>query len=186
MIRRPPRSTLFPYTTLFRSHSVVTDKRDKNQLLITDYRKAALRTVDVKSQSVGTFVKSNSLYNITGLTQEEKSGDLYVTAEHAVYRIAYTQRNVSLISGSRSTNGYRDSTLLDSLFRSLSELIFIKPNTLLIADYYNHKLRLLDMKSDKVTTLSVKSSLFSPRSLLLTNHSLYVGQPRGIIKYKCE
>src|SRR2546427_7952788 len=26
MIRRPPRSTLFPYTTLFRSHSDETDK----------------------------------------------------------------------------------------------------------------------------------------------------------------
>src|SRR3712207_8179323 len=25
MIRRPPRSTLFPYTTLFRSHDVVDD-----------------------------------------------------------------------------------------------------------------------------------------------------------------
>src|SRR3989441_10837698 len=24
MIRRPPRSTLFPYTTLFRSHTIVT------------------------------------------------------------------------------------------------------------------------------------------------------------------
>src|SRR2546421_7969024 len=27
MIRRPPRSTLFPYTTLFRSHSTATMKR---------------------------------------------------------------------------------------------------------------------------------------------------------------
>src|SRR5258708_11660328 len=27
MIRRPPRSTLFPYTTLFRSHYAKTDRR---------------------------------------------------------------------------------------------------------------------------------------------------------------
>src|SRR2546430_12116443 len=27
MIRRPPRSTLFPYTTLFRSHSISTSDR---------------------------------------------------------------------------------------------------------------------------------------------------------------
>src|SRR2546430_11841028 len=27
MIRRPPRSTLFPYTTLFRSHEAVADVR---------------------------------------------------------------------------------------------------------------------------------------------------------------
>src|SRR2546426_8379144 len=29
MIRRPPRSTLFPYTTLFRSESLVTGRRPK-------------------------------------------------------------------------------------------------------------------------------------------------------------
>src|SRR3712207_7423083 len=28
MIRRPPRSTLFPYTTLFRSHELAADRRD--------------------------------------------------------------------------------------------------------------------------------------------------------------
>src|SRR5256885_2967899 len=28
MIRRPPRSTLFPYTTLFRSHALPSDWRD--------------------------------------------------------------------------------------------------------------------------------------------------------------
>src|SRR5438132_7425450 len=29
MLRRPPRSTLFPYTTLFRSHLVAGDMRDR-------------------------------------------------------------------------------------------------------------------------------------------------------------
>src|SRR6266581_4798489 len=29
MIRRPPRSTLFPYTTLFRSNRLVPDERDR-------------------------------------------------------------------------------------------------------------------------------------------------------------
>src|SRR2546425_7395698 len=32
MIRRPPRSTLFPYTTLFRSKNI--SKEQKNQLLV--------------------------------------------------------------------------------------------------------------------------------------------------------
>src|SRR2546425_6787177 len=30
MIRRPPRSTLFPYTTLFRSHEAKASKQSKN------------------------------------------------------------------------------------------------------------------------------------------------------------
>src|SRR5260370_19330791 len=32
MIRRPPRSTLFPYTTLFRSHPVAVDLRFRQRL----------------------------------------------------------------------------------------------------------------------------------------------------------
>src|SRR2546422_3139607 len=32
MIRRPPRSTLFPYTTLFRSHGVRHGERDERLL----------------------------------------------------------------------------------------------------------------------------------------------------------
>ena len=58
-----------------------------------------MRTVDVMSQAVGTFVKSASLTYIRPMTQDEKSGNLYVNAYHAIYRIKYTQRTVSLISG---------------------------------------------------------------------------------------
>src|SRR5256885_7584303 len=36
MIRRPPRSTLFPYTTLFRSHLV--DARHRTQRLVSSPR----------------------------------------------------------------------------------------------------------------------------------------------------
>ena len=167
--------------------SVVIDQRDKNQLLIADIGNAAVRTVDVMSRVVGTLVKSDSLERIRGITQEEKSGDLFVTTYHALYRITYIQRTVSLISGSPGSNyGYRDSTLLDSLFDNLLELIFITPKTLLIAAQNNYKLRLLDIESDKVTTLSVTNSLYRPTSLLLTNNSLYVGQWWEITQYKCE
>src|SRR5258708_21916085 len=33
MIRRPPRSTLFPYTTLFRSHNASTDNQYVRRLI---------------------------------------------------------------------------------------------------------------------------------------------------------
>ena len=78
---------------------VVIDKRDKNQLFITDYRNSAVRIVNVNSRFADTFVQSDSLRYSRGITQEEKSGDLYVTADNALYRITYTQRAVSLISG---------------------------------------------------------------------------------------
>ena len=160
--------------------SVMIDKRDKNQLLITDYYNAAVRTVNVMSQVVGTFVKSDSLLYIRGITQEEKSCDLYVTAYNALYRVTYTQRTVSLISGSTGSNP------IDSPFNYPNELIFITPETLLVADWDHSKLRLVHVNSDKVTTLNTTNSLSSPGSLLLTNNSLYVGQDKKITQYKCE
>src|SRR3989454_4404537 len=36
MIRRPPRSTLFPYTTLFRSRTVVVKRGEHGALLMSD------------------------------------------------------------------------------------------------------------------------------------------------------
>src|SRR2546427_5117872 len=46
MIRRPPRSTLFPYTTLFRSDAAIEEVRDVGVLLRlggAEHRLAALR-----------------------------------------------------------------------------------------------------------------------------------------------
>ena len=165
--------------------SAVLDKRDKNQLLIVDPDNLAVRTVNVSSRVVDTFVESDSLQYIRRITQEEKSGDLYVTAKNSVYRIIYINRTVSLISG--NDNGYyRDSTLLDSQFNFPTELIFITPKNLLVADRNNNNLRLLDMNSDKVTTLNVTNSLDRPTSLLLTNNSLYVGQRKKILQCMCD
>ena len=163
--------------------SVVIDQRDKNQLLITDSGDDAVRTVDVNSQVAGTFVWSDSLKYIRGITQEEDSGDLFVTVNNVLYRITFVQKTVSLIAGSRiGFWGHKDSTLLDSLLHMPCELILIKSNTLLIADSNSHKLRLVDMNSDQVTTLNVTNSLDFPTSLLLTNNSLYVGQRKKIFQ----
>src|SRR3712207_8811181 len=51
MIRRPPRSTLFPYTTLFRSHSVFGEQgRDPGGVL--PYLQRALRREQADSYSL--------------------------------------------------------------------------------------------------------------------------------------
>src|SRR5688572_31836655 len=41
MIRRPPRSTLFPYTTLFRSHTLLTGPASSETCSSTIVRKSA-------------------------------------------------------------------------------------------------------------------------------------------------
>jgi len=52
MIRRPPRSTLFPYTTLFRSNLLVLDAHDLHALMERDPR-VAERIEDVVEKRLG-------------------------------------------------------------------------------------------------------------------------------------
>ena len=107
----------------------VIDQRYNNLLLIVDFSNKAVRTVDVVSPIVGRFEKSNSLKYIKSITQDQKSGDVYVTVPQAVYRITYIQRTVTLILGSTDSFSYKESTQLDSLFDWPHELIFITPHT---------------------------------------------------------
>ena len=146
-----------------------------------------MRTLDVNSRALGTFAKSYSLlYRISYIIQEEKSGDFYVTARHAISRITYAQGAVSLISGAIRTRSYIDGTLPISRYSYPRELVFVAPHTLLVADRYNHKLRLVAMDSDQVTTLNVTNSLYKPQTLILTSNTLYVGYQKTILQRKCE
>src|ERR1043165_10051061 len=49
MIRRPPRSTLFPYTTLFRS-TVRRETRDMTDILLSEMRGGLLRSEEHTSE----------------------------------------------------------------------------------------------------------------------------------------
>src|SRR3712207_9298211 len=56
MIRRPPRSTLFPYTTLFRSHGLMregeTEQIERDFVAVTG---VDLRVVDAREQFLGAL-----------------------------------------------------------------------------------------------------------------------------------
>src|SRR5690348_18138340 len=52
MIRRPPRSTLFPYTTLFRSHPIAQD-RDR---LVRQLQTEALTGADERCRRCGALL----------------------------------------------------------------------------------------------------------------------------------
>src|SRR5258707_11116536 len=49
MIRRPPRSTLFPYTTLFRSHRLLAPRTDHLACTVDD----ELRRIDLPTEQPG-------------------------------------------------------------------------------------------------------------------------------------
>src|SRR2546430_8667980 len=52
MIRRPPRSTLFPYTTLFRSHFKSKSKIKSNLNLMLDFNQHVLSRIIIMKLSV--------------------------------------------------------------------------------------------------------------------------------------
>src|SRR2546430_5895897 len=97
MIRRPPRSTLFPYTTLFRS-SVVTGVRIK-----TDW--AASPPVELWRRPVGPGWSSFAVGDGRLYTQEQR-GDFEVVA-------CYDE-----------TTGDRKSTRLNSSHSQISYAVF--------------------------------------------------------------
>src|SRR5689334_23780926 len=65
MIRRPPRSTLFPYTTLFRS------KTTKTKHVIDDIGIEASTTVE--AWPLGAELKQKPLYSLTVSIPDRKS-----------------------------------------------------------------------------------------------------------------
>ena len=70
--------------------AVVKDKLNQNQLLVTDRRSSAVRTVNAQTGQLGTFVKGRKLYKLEYLTPDS-AGNLYVTAfqDRLSYRVHY-------------------------------------------------------------------------------------------------
>src|SRR5258707_14956307 len=102
MIRRPPRSTLFPYTTLFRSDAACAVRRDHARLI-----RGARRT---RSPAVASRLAS--VLNAVG-TARRHAGQA-ASADHAR---AVARQEASL---SRGTRDARRSTAVDiRLTRSL-------------------------------------------------------------------
>src|SRR5256886_16199029 len=57
MIRRPPRSTLFPYTTLFRSHALLRDILDRQTRSMGPRREALRQLLRVRPHPLAEVVR---------------------------------------------------------------------------------------------------------------------------------
>src|SRR3712207_6908248 len=80
MIRRPPRSTLFPYTTLFRSPDMarqVTDKELKTGLQEHEKEtKQQIKNLDQCFKLLGEQPEEVTCYGAEGLRSEEHTSEL--------------------------------------------------------------------------------------------------------------
>src|SRR5258708_26734486 len=93
MIRRPPRSTLFPYTTLFRSRHVLTDFGDGVSNGLGDGDFAHFRRLDLLDVATeGQRDVRDHLHE----RSEEHTSELQ-SPDHLVCRLLLEKKNKSLI-----------------------------------------------------------------------------------------
>src|SRR3712207_6871304 len=85
MIRRPPRSTLFPYTTLFRSMSLAPrlDLRQSQSLVMTPQLRQAIKLLQSSNLEVAAFVEERS---------EEHTSELQ-SRQYLVCRLLLEKKN---------------------------------------------------------------------------------------------
>src|SRR5258708_27539955 len=100
MIRRPPRSTLFPYTTLFRSPASGTDggRAASTESLLVDFR--ALQSASKRESS--SFLSAPGLREIRART-----GKIHTTMLPGQYKdgkVAVTKRQIKMLSRTNPAN----------------------------------------------------------------------------------
>src|SRR2546429_3722269 len=91
MIRRPPRSTLFPYTTLFRSDHAAPPRRVGDPLSLRREVEASLRRLDVERSEEHTSELQSRLHLVCRLLLEKKKKQ--ITEAHQLVFI-FTPRYV--------------------------------------------------------------------------------------------
>src|SRR3712207_7836824 len=93
MIRRPPRSTLFPYTTLFRSHRQHPPRRDLHrQTVLAGFRDGSARPRRVQV-----------VRNAAGRRSEEHTSELQ-SRQYLVCRLLLEKKKTTNYSLSVSTH----------------------------------------------------------------------------------
>src|SRR3712207_8595066 len=91
MIRRPPRSTLFPYTTLFRSVLTQVDHRDRmERLLFKEDWASALRAAGYASKEYVLLAKAR-----TALGQDRKSTRLNSSHANISYAVFCLKKKIT-------------------------------------------------------------------------------------------
>src|SRR2546427_4088647 len=97
MIRRPPRSTLFPYTTLFRSPALLAAAQAGEALQVRDWLKRGA-PVDVRDPQGNTPL-------LLAVRSEEHTSELQ-SQSNLVCRLLLEKKKKKQHTASRQTNGH--------------------------------------------------------------------------------
>src|SRR2546429_5330394 len=99
MIRRPPRSTLFPYTTLFRSASMTSPQQPGLALRAGDSRGSWTIIVRSLRSEEHTSELQSRLHLVCRLLLEKKKKERNTTTRHDLDYNAYTESLMSTWCG---------------------------------------------------------------------------------------
>src|SRR3712207_7892596 len=95
MIRRPPRSTLFPYTTLFRSIAGFSTTLRANGLVSVADGKVQLRLTDVGAEGAELPPAGRALLNQYRSRRSEEHTSELQSRQYLVCRLLLEKKNIS-------------------------------------------------------------------------------------------
>src|SRR5438445_1591345 len=100
MLRRPPTSTLFPYTTLFRSRDPTIGYVEQQQFTFRHHRKSR----DVRKQLLvgGAVLEGNEDFAIHGDRKSTRLNSSHANISYAVFCLKKKKTNTSSPSNSQT------------------------------------------------------------------------------------
>src|SRR2546426_11084757 len=116
MIRRPPRSTLFPYTTLFRSHLSFTRVRMREgEPAVTSFTVSAGRVLVGTSRSLAVYSSLDADPTIVpiatvAVTAKTDGSEFYALDPQGIVHVisAETAKETRAVTGGRPATAIRD------------------------------------------------------------------------------
>ena len=148
-----------------RPEYVIKDLMSSNHLIATDQDNdgnAVLRSVDLVTLNVTLFAPiPNDTTYINGITQQEDSGNFFVAVSYewtgegggTIMMLNYASKALTYITQKDMPCGLNDGPILEAEFCTPGAPIFLNPDVLLIADWYNGRVRALDLKKNKTSSI---------------------------------
>ena len=178
---------------------IILSKKHPRILYLSELAQSRIREVDLRSSSKGvTTIMTTNTYGClpVRMVMNEIGDSIYFTSGGGICKFYFPTKAVQLVAGAAPSKfGYHDHTLLNSLFSGLEDIIQVSAQVFLVAETTNHRLRILNIGRDDVSSVCtggdkvVDGSLFEcemqhPFSLLYFNDTLYVGEQDAIRQVK--